>query len=262
MRRLAILGVASVTTLALATPALTVAATAASDGSSNRSTHHSSHVASSLVAKKKPTIKLKRSAKGVQPGIGKEKITAIVNGGGKVKFTIKATGFKTHKSVKVKKGKAVYKVPPLGTGTYKVTGSYNGKKAKTKFKVYNSNLSVSSTTFTFSASGDYTKYAPLSGSVLFKDKPASGGYVDIYLDGKFKGGSESPNFLGFTNIEPGGTFNASYYFGEQITKGSGLAGGNLGAFAPGTYQFQAYYTDGPEYSDYISSNFITVVVTP
>ena len=88
------------------------------------------------------------------------------------------------------------------------------------------------------------------------------GYVDIYLDGKFKGGSESPNFLGFTSIEPGGTFNASYYFGEQITKGSGLAGGNLPAFGPGTYQFQAYYTDGPEYSDYISSNFITVVVTP
>ena len=258
MRRLAILGVASVTTLALATPALTVAATAASDGSSNRSTH----VASSVVAKKKPTIKLKRSAKGVQPGIGKEKITAIVNGGGKVKFTIKGTGFKKNKNVKVKKGKAVYKVPPLGTGTYKVSGTYNGKKAKTKFKVYNSNLAVNSTTFTFSASGDYTKYAPLTGSVLFKDKPASGGYVDIYLDGKFKGGSDSPNFLGFTSIEAGGTFNASYYFGEQITKGTGLAGGNLGAFGPGTYQFQAYYTDGPEYSDYISSNFITVVVTP
>jgi hypothetical protein len=257
MRRLAILGVASVTTLALATPALTVAATAASDGSSNRSTH-----AASVVAKKKPSIKLKRSAKGVQPGIGKEKITAIVNGGGKVKFTIKGTGFKKSKNVKVKKGKAVYKVPPLGTGTYKVTGSYQGKKAKTKFEVYNSNLTVSSTTFTFSASGDYTKYAPLSGSVLFKNKPATGGYVDIYLDGKFKGGSDSPNFLGFTNIDAAGGFNASYYFGEQITKGAGLAGGNLPAFGPGTYQFQAYYTDGPEYSDYISSNFITVVVTP
>ena len=75
MRRLAILGVASVTTLAIATPALTVAATAATDGSSDRSTH-----VASVVAKKKPSIKLKRSAKGVQPGIGKEKITAIVNG--------------------------------------------------------------------------------------------------------------------------------------------------------------------------------------
>lgn len=257
MRRLAILGVASVTTLALATPVLTVAATAASDGSSTRSTH-----AASVVAKKKPSIKLKRSAKGVQPGIGKEKITAIVNGGGKVKFTLKGTGFKKHKNVKVKNGKAVYKVPPLGTGKYKVTGSYQGKKAKTKFEVYNSNLQVNSTTFTFSASGDSTKYAPLSGSVLFKNKPAADGYVDIYLDGKFKGGSESPNFLGFTGIQPGGTFNAGYYFGQQITKGTGLAGGNLPAFGPGTYQFQAYYTDGPEYSDYISSNFITVVVTP
>ena len=257
MRRLAILGVASVTTLALATPALTVAATAAADGSSNRSTH-----AASVVAKKKPSIKLKRSAKGVQPGIGKQKITAIVNGAGKVKFTLKGTGFKKNKNVKVKNGKAVYKVPPLGTGTYKVSGSFQGKKAKTKFEVYNSALSVNSTTFTFSASADPSTYAPLTGSVLFKNKPADGGYVDIYLDGKFKGGSDSPNFLGFTSILPGGAFNASSGFGAQITKGSGLAGGNLAAFGPGTYQFQAYYTDGPEYSDYISSNFITVVVTP
>ena len=255
MRKLTKLGVVTATTLALATPALTVAATAAQE-SSNRATHVVS------VAKKKPTIKLKRSAKGVQPGIGKQKITAIVNGGGKVKFTLKGTGFKKNKNVKVKKGKAVYKVPPLGTGIYKVTGSYQGKKAKTKFEVYNSALSVNSTTFTFSASADYRTYAPLFGSVLFKNKPADGGYVDIYLDGKFKGGSESPNFLGFTSIQPGGTFNASYSFGAQITKGSGLAGGNLPAFGPGTYQFQAYYTDGPEYSDYISSNFITVVVTP
>ena len=113
-----------------------------------------------VVAKKKPSIKLKRSAKGVQPGIGKQKITAIVNGGGKVKFTLKGTGFKKNKNVKVKNGKAVYKVPPLGTGTYKVTGSFQGKKAKTKFEVYNSALSVNSTTFTFSASADPTHVRP------------------------------------------------------------------------------------------------------
>ena len=260
MRRLAILGVASVTTLALATPALAGVATAAPSGTSAST----SQVASSTVAKKpaKPTIKLKRSAKGVQPGIGKEKITATVNGAGKVKFTIKGTNYKKNKNIKVKNGKAVYKVPPLGTGKYKVTGTYNGKKAKTKFEVYNSALSINATAFTFSLSADYRTYAPLSGSVLFKNKPAAGGYVDIYQDGKFKGGSESPSFLGFTSIADGGTFNASYYFGEQITKGTGLAGGNLPAFGPGTYQFQAYYTDGPEYSDYLSSNFITVVVTP
>ena len=103
MRRLAILGVASVTTLALATPALAVAATAVHDGSSTRS----AQVTSVSVEKKKPTIKLKRSAKGVQPGIGKEKITATVNGGGKVKFTIKGTNYKKNKNVKVKNGKAV-----------------------------------------------------------------------------------------------------------------------------------------------------------
>ena len=260
MRRLAILGVASVTTLALATPALAGIATAAPSGTGTTSS--TSQVAAPTVAKKKPTIKLKRSAKGVQPGIGKQKITAIVNGGGKVKFTIKGTNYKKNKNVKVKNGKAVYKVPPLGTGKYKVTGTYLGKKAKTKFEVYNSNLTVNSTTFTFSASANEQTYLPLSGSVLFKNKPATSGYVDIYLDGKFKGGSDSPQFLGFTSIKDGGVFDASYNFGSQITKGSGLAGGNLPAFGPGTYQFQAYYTDGPEYSDYISSNFITVVVTP
>ena len=246
MRRLAILGVASVTTLALATPALAVAATAAADGTSTRS----SNVASAVVAKKKPTIKLKRSAKGVQPGIGKEKITAIVNGGGKVKFTIKGTNYKKNKNVRVKNGKAVYKVPPLGTGKYKVTGKYNGKKAKTKFEVYDSALTVSSTTFTISASNPYTTNVPLTGSVKFKGKAANKGYVDLYKDGNHKGGSESPNLLGFGVVQPDGTFNYQYFATDVAAK-----------YGVGTWNFQAYYTDGPEFSDYISSNFITVVVT-
>lgn len=256
MRRLALLVGASATALAMAAPTLTVAAQAA-DGTRDRV------VQTDLAKKKQKIIKLKRAAKGVQPGIGKQKITATVVGSGKVKFTLKGEGFKKNKKVTVKKGKAVYKVPPLGTGKYKVTAKFGSSTKKTKFKVWNSALSVNSTTFTFSASASSCSgYAPLSGTVLFKDKPASGGYVDFYQDGKAKGGSESPHFLGFTSIEPGGTFNASYYFGCQITKGSGLAGGNLPAFGPGTYTFQAYYTDDAAYEDYISSNFITVVVTP
>ena len=244
MRRLAILGAAGVTTLALATPALTVAATAATDGSSNRSTH----VASSVVAKKKPTIKLKRSDKGVQPGIGQEKITAIVNGGGKVKFTIKGINYKKNKNVKVKHGKAVYNVEPLGTGKYKVTAKYQTRKAKTKFEVYDSALTVNTTTFTVSKAAIHN--GELNGSVKYKGKVATTGYVDLYKDGNIKGGADSPDFLGFASLTANGTFNY-YSFGDRVAQ----------KYPVGTYNFQAYYTDGPEFSDYISSNFITVVVT-
>ena len=249
------LAVASAVVASLAVPALVTPVTAAPSPAQVGT-------ADSVAERAKVTLKLKRSAKGVQPGIGKQKITALVNRGGKVKFTLKGEGIKKNKKVKVKNGKAVYKVPPLGTGKYKVKASFQGKKDTISFKVYNSNLTVNSTTFTISAAASPTTYGTLFGSVLFKDKPAQDGYVDIYQDGKYKGGSESPYFLGFVSINPGGTFDAGTGFASQITKGYGLAGGNLQPFPPGTYQFQAYYTDGPEYADYISSNFITVVVTP
>ncbi len=87
MRRLALLAVASITSLALATPALTVTANAA-DGTSDRVVQ-----ADHAKKKKKSKItKLKRSEKGVQPGITGMKITANVSGKGKVKFTIKGVG--------------------------------------------------------------------------------------------------------------------------------------------------------------------------
>jgi hypothetical protein len=249
MRRLAILGVASVTTLALATPALAGAATAAHDGSSTRSSHAASAKVEK-VEKKKPSIRLKRSKKGVQPGIGKQKITARVNGGGKVKFTLKGTGIKLKKNVKVKNGKAVYKVPPLGTGKYKVQGTYNGKKAKTKFKVYDSALTVNATTFTVSASNAYNTSVPLTGNVKFKAKPAKvGGYVDLYKDGNTKGGAESPDFLGFGTIVEGGGFTYQY-FAKDVAATYGV----------GTWNFQAFYTDDAGFDDYISSNFIVVTV--
>ncbi len=244
MHKLTKLCVVTATTLALATPALTVAATAAPE-SSNRATPAVS------VAKKKPAIKLKRSAKGVQPGIGDQKITAIVNGGGKVKFTIKGAGLKLNKKVKVKKGKAVYQVPPLGTGKYKVTGGYQGRKAKTKFEVYDSALTVNATAFTVSASDPYDTNVPLTGAVKFKGKAATEGYVDLYKDGNHKGGADSPNLLGFGSVQSNGTFVYQYFAANVAAK-----------YGVGTWNFQAYYTDGPEFADYISSNFITVVVTP
>jgi len=244
MHHLTKLGVAAATTIALATPALGVAATAAAGTSG----HRAGHAVTATTDRKKPSIKLKRSAKGVQPGIGKEKITAIVNGGGKVKFTLKGTGLKTHKSVKVKKGKAVFNVPPLGTGAYKVTGSYAGRKAKTKFEVYDSALTVTATTFTVSKAAIHN--AELTGSVKYKGKVATQGYVDLYKDGNIKGGAESPDFLGFTSLQSNGTFDY-YSFGDEIAY----------KYPVGTYNFQAYYTDDPAFADYISSNFITVVVT-
>lgn len=260
MRSFAKLGVAAVTTVALATPALYTVAEAAPGPSASVA---GTAVATQAADRKAGTpIKLKRSAKGVQPGVSKMKITAFVKGAGKVKFTLKATGFKKNKRVKIKKGRAVYKVPPLGTGQYKVQATYKNRKGKTKFEVYNSALNVNSTSFTFSASADPSTYAPLNGSVLFKNKVASDGYVDIYQDGNIKGGAESPFFLGFVGINADGTFDAGTGFGSQITKDSGLAGGNLPAFGPGTYTFQAYFTDDASYKDYISSNVITVVVTP
>jgi hypothetical protein len=238
------LAAAVVTSLALATPALTVSATAAPDGS-NKS------AAVATVDKKKPSIKLKRAAKGVQPGIGKQKITAIVNGGGKVKFTLSGEGIKKNKKVKVKKGKAVFKVPPLGTGTYKVKGTYNGKKDKIKFEVYDSALTLNSTSFTVSASDPYTGNVPLTGTVRFKGKPASEGYVDLYKDGKHNGGASSPHLLGFGTVQPDGSFTYQY-FGPAVANKYGV----------GTWSFQAYYTDSPSYADYVSSNFIVVTVVP
>lgn len=246
MRRLALLAVASVTSLALATPALTVAANAA-DGSSDR-------VSQSVVAKKKKQqkiVKLKRAEKGVQPGIAAQKITATVKGSGKVKFTVKGDGGTVKGKVKVKKGKAVYNVPPLGTGKYKVTAKFGKSKKKTKFEVYDSALTINQSLFTVSKSNPYATNVPLTGNVKFKGKAATGGYVDVYKDGNVKGGSGSPDFLGFGTITDGGNFTYASFTTRVAQK-----------YEPGTYNFQAFYTDGPEFSDYISSNFIVVTVTP
>ncbi|MCY7396356.1 MAG: hypothetical protein LH468_09445 [Nocardioides sp.] len=258
MRRFAMLATTVVSAVALAVPTVGVTTSSAAPGSAPQ-VSGSAFQAVAAAGK----LKVTKAFKGVQPGIAKQRITAFVNGGGKVKFTLKGTGITKNKKVRAKKGKAVYKVPALGTGTYKVTATYNGRKGGTKFKVFNSNLAVNSTTFTFSKSATDTRtYASLSGSVFFKDAPATSGFVDFYQNGNIKGGSDSPFFLGFTSIRADGTFDASTNFGSQITKGSGLAGSNLAAFEPGTYTFQAYYTADAGFDDYISSNFITVVVTP
>ena len=161
------------------------------------------------------------------------------------------TGVKLKAKVKAKKGKAVYNVPALVTGKYKVKASYGKKKAKTKFEVYDSALTLNQTTFTVSASDPYDTNTPLTGAVKFKGKPATTGYVDLYLNGDHAGGASSPNLLGFGDVQPDGTF-IYQYFSSRVAQKYGV----------GTWNFQAYYTDGPEFSDYISSNFIQVTVVP
>lgn len=248
------LGVASVAALALTVPALGTVADAAPAG------HQSSATSHPVAAKKKAAkLKLKRSAKGVQPGIGKEKITAVNAGKGKVKFVVKGDAGGVKKTVKVKKGKAVFKVPPLGTGKYKVTAkASNGRKGKTKFEVYDSLLTVNQTTYTYSlASNNCYDQPDLTGSIRFKGKAATTGFADVYQDGKIKGGSESPSFLGFGGVNTDGTFLYSSFLCDVVDGGAG----NLGPHGPGTYSFNVYYTDGPEFADYISSNTIIVNIT-
>ncbi|MDQ6522274.1 hypothetical protein RB608_01615 [Nocardioides sp. LHD-245] len=256
MRRLVSAGVVAITAVALATPALTSAATAApgTDGPV---------VAAKVKAGNK--IKVKKSADGVQPGISKLVLTATkLRGSGKAKFTIAGDNGVTLKGkAKAKKGKAKYTVPALGTGHYKVKVKFKKQKGKTKFEVYDSALTVSTTTLTCDISTPASS-TPLSGSVKYKGGPATTGYVDFYQNGNVAGGSQSPSFLGFESFYPAGSgqFNAGTDFCREITSGTGLAGGNLAPFGPGTYTFQAYYTKDAGYDDYISSNFLTVTVVP
>src|SRR5690606_13207778 len=98
-------------------------------------------------------MKLKRSAKGSHHGAPGVKMTAVVrkNGKaakGKVAFFVKK---KRMKVVKLKKGKAVYRLPSkLKAGKYLVRAKYGKRVAKTKVVVYNSALTVNQTKFTIS----------------------------------------------------------------------------------------------------------------
>ena len=142
------------------------------------------------------------------------KVTVTVTKGkkklkGKVKFSVNGTAAATSK---LRKGKASYRLSNAATpGLYKVTAKYKGKKKSTKIRVYSSALSVSATSFTISASADSFDLPMLTGSVQFKDAPATKGYVDIYQNGNVKGGSGSPDYCCMTPIEAGGVFDFSGY---------------------------------------------------
>jgi hypothetical protein len=254
VHRIAKLGVAAVAAIALATPALTTVADAAPAG-------HQSVVAKH---KKKPAkLKLKKSAKGVQPGIAGMSITAV-GVKGKVKFTVKGDAGKVASGkVKAKKGKAVYAVPPLGTGKYKVSAKAAGKKpGKTKFEVYDSQLTVNTTSYTFSAANASKCYSQpginLTGSIRYKGAPATTGYADVYENGQIAGGSSSPYLLGFTGLRADGTFDYTDFLCDVVNGGTGSAETAKG---PGVYHYNVYYTADADYFGYISSNEIVVTIT-
>jgi len=260
MRRFASLSIAAVTTLALATPALVSTATSASAAPGTTVSAVEKSVAAKPKARK---LKIKKSAAGVQPGIAKLTLTVKgLKGKGKVKFTITGdNGVSVKEKAKVKKRKAELLVPALGTGQYKVKAKFGKQKGKTKFEVYDSALTVSTTTLTCSISNNAAS-TPLSGSVKYKGGPAQTGYVDFYQNGNIEGGSSSPYLLGFESFSPvgSGQFNSGTDFCRAVTSGTGLAGGNTPNFGVGQYTFQAYYTADAGYEDYISSNFLTVNV--
>ncbi|MQW76741.1 hypothetical protein GHK92_12725 [Nocardioides sp. dk4132] len=203
-------------------------------------------------AEKKAKFTLKRSAAYSHVGQRGVKVTAVLkkkSAKGKVAFSINGSKART---VKVKKGKAAFRLPKSkAPGVYKVTAKYQGTKKSTKVRVYNSAIQLSGTSFTISKAADSWDLPALTGSVVFKGVAAKKGYVDIYQDGKNKGGSSSPFYCCMASVADNGTFQFSSltFLGKVQEKKAG------------TYTYQAFYTDGPAYDDYIYSTKITVTVT-
>lgn len=252
VRRSAI-GVVAALALAVPTSAVTMTAATAATGASK-----SEQAAASQVAQRKaPKVKLglKRSSTYSHVGQPGVKVVAIATKGkrklsGKVAFLVNG---KVARKVKLRKGKAAFRLSSgTAPGLYTVTAKYKNKKKSTKVRVYSSAISVSATAFTISAATPSYDLPVLTGTVQFKNAPATKGYVDIYQDGKVKGGSSSPSYCCMAKVEAGGAFSFSSYsfLGRVQQKG------------PGTYSYQAFYTDDAGFDDYIYSTPITVTVTP
>jgi len=248
VRRTAVGAVAALA-LAVPTSAVTLSATAAPGVS------QSEHAPLAKPKAKKVKVGLKRSAAYSHAGQAGVTVTATVTNGkkklkGKITFLVNGTAATTSK---LRKGKAAYSMPSTNPpGLYKVTAKYKGKKKSVQVRVYSSAISVSATTFTISAAASSSTLPALTGSVQFKDAPATKGYVDIYQNGNVKGGSGSPDYCCMAAVQADGTFSFSGYsfLGEVKDKG------------PGTYSYQAFYTDDAGFDDYIYSTPITVTVTP
>jgi hypothetical protein len=210
----------------------------------------------------KPRIKLTRSkaySHYGQPGV---KTTAIVSKGkakaqGKVTFSVNGTKVATRK---LKKGKASYQMAATtAPGTYKITATYKRAKKSASIRVYNSAITVSTTSLTYSkAAIDAFQYSgtAMTGTVNFKDAPANKGYVDIYLNGNVKGGSSSPDYCCMTPVDSAtGSFDFSHYQFINDLEERGATPGT-------TYTYYAFYTDDAGFDDYIYSAPITVTLVP
>ncbi len=203
-----------------------------------------------LAAKKMSLSQNKKFSHYGQEGV---KVTAKFKGKakGKVKFT--QNGAELGK-VKVKKGKATIQLPQANVpGVYKIKAKWKKSVAKTKVTVYDSSLSLSGVAFTVSKSTPIYDVPSVTGTVKFKGKVGTEGYVDIYKNGNVKGGSNSPDYCCMESVDDNGAFEFN---------GSNFLGRVAAAEAPGTYTYQAFYTDDAAFADYIYSSPIVVTVVP
>ena len=88
---------------------------------------------------------------------------------------------------------------------------FKGRKGKTKFEVYDSAMTLSTTAVSCYRSdfkSPYTnKSTQLSGSVKFKGAPANVGYVDVYQNGNAAGGATQ-----FAKLSAGLAMTAAEFF--------------------------------------------------
>ena len=111
-----------------------------------------------------------------------------------------------------RKGKASYRLPKgKSPGKYKVSAKYKGIKEEVRQGpgLQLCDLALRRRSFTISKATPSYDLPSLTGSVKFKGKTAKGGYVDIYKDGKKKGGSSSPAYCCMDIVADNGTFDFS-----------------------------------------------------
>lgn len=244
---------AVVAALALSVPTAALAGSAQAAPAVSQVDQHGQALAKK--AKKKLKVKLKRSAAYSHVGQSGVKVTAVVSKGkkkakGKVSFSVNGAAAATKK---LKKGKASYQLSSSNApGSYTVTAKYKGKKKSTTVTVYNSAISLSATEFTISKATASYDLPSLTGTVQYKDKPATSGWVDIYKDGNKKGGSSSPDYCCMDGVAADGTFEFGGY--------SFL--GKVQELPVGDYTYQAFYTETASFAEYIYSTPIVVHVVP
>ena len=259
MKNLAKRAVTVAAALALSVGALPATASAAPVSTAAPATA----VATAKVATAKSGTKLaiKTSAKSFHHGQTGPKVTVTVKKGskaasGKVTFF---DGKKKIKTVKLKKGKATIRLKSsLKVGKHKITAKYGKASKSVKVTVHNSALKVTKAEFTVSKSDPYgfnldpvaAEGQKLTGTIKYKGKPAKKGYVDIYRNGKTKGGASSPDYITMTGVQDGKFSFSSNWLASVADK-----------LPVGTHKFKAFYTPGFAFADYVHSSWITVTVT-